>query len=43
MTNLIGKQLRRISCHGILLIALMVPASALADTWQLQVGAETGS
>jgi len=42
MTNLIGKQLRRISCHGILLIALMVPASALADTWQLQVGAETG-
>jgi hypothetical protein len=43
MTNLIGKQLRRVSCHCTLLIALMVPASAWADTWQLQVGAETGS
>src|SRR5246127_4736495 len=42
MTNLIGKRLRRVSCRCILLIALMVPASALADTWQLQVGAETG-
>ena len=41
MTNLIGKQLRRISCYCVLLVALMVPASALADTWQLQVGAET--
>jgi plastocyanin len=42
MTNIIGSQLRRISWHYALLIALLVPQSALADTWQLQVGAETG-
>jgi plastocyanin len=42
MANLIGKPLPRISCHCALLIALMVPVSAVADTWQLQVGAQTG-
>jgi plastocyanin len=43
MTNLTTSQLRRISCHCTLLIALLVPVSALADTWQLQVGAQTGN
>jgi plastocyanin len=42
MTKLIGSQFQRISWHCALLIALLVPHSALADTWQLQVGAETG-
>jgi plastocyanin len=42
MTKLIGSQLKRISWHCALLIALLVPHSALANTWQLQVGAETG-
>lgn len=42
MTKLIESQLQRISWHCALLIALLVPSSALANTWQLQVGAETG-
>jgi plastocyanin len=42
MTNLTASQLRRILCHCALLIVLIVPLSALADTWQLQVGAQTG-
>jgi plastocyanin len=42
MTNFMTSQLRRISCHCALLIALLVPVSALADTWQLLVGAQTG-
>ena len=41
MTKLIGSQLQRISWHYALLIALLVPYSALANTWQLQVGAES--
>jgi plastocyanin len=41
MTNLRTSTLRRIFCHCALLIALLVPVSALADTWQLQVGAQT--
>jgi plastocyanin len=36
-------QLRRISCHCALLTALLVPVSALAETWQLLVGAQTGN
>jgi hypothetical protein len=42
MTNLTASQLRRILCHCALLIVLIVPLSGLADTWQLQVGAQTG-
>jgi len=42
MTNLTASQLRRILCHCALLIVLIVPPSTLADTWQLQVGAQTG-
>ena len=41
MTKLIGSQIQRISWHCALLIALLVPGSALADTWQLQAGAES--
>ena len=41
MTNLTASQLRRILCRCTLLIALIVPLSALANTWQLQVGAES--
>lgn len=39
--RLIGSQTQRVACHCTLLIALLVPASALADTWQLQAGAES--
>ncbi len=42
MTALTGSHLQRISWLCALLIGLLVPHSALADTWQLQVGAETG-
>ena len=42
MANLTGSQLGRICCRCALLIVLLVPVSALADTWQLQVGAQTG-
>jgi len=38
---LIGSQTQRVFCHCALLIALLVPVSALADTWQLQAGAES--
>src|SRR3974390_959003 len=41
MTKLIGPQLQRIFWHYALLIALLAPHSALANTWQLQVGAES--
>ena len=41
MTNLTASQFRRILCRCTLLIALIVPLSALANTWQLQVGAES--
>ncbi len=41
MTRLIGSQTQRISWHCALLIAMLVPLSALADTWQLQAGAES--
>jgi plastocyanin len=41
MTRLIGSYTQRISWHCALLIALLVPVSALADTWQLQAGAES--
>src|SRR6266581_3377748 len=33
-------KLSHILCGALALIALMVPVSALADTWQLQVGAQ---
>ena len=39
--RLIGSQVQRISWHCALLLALLVPGSALADTWQLQAGAES--
>ena len=39
--RLIGSQTQRVFCHCALLIALLVPVSALADTWQLQAGAES--
>ena len=41
MTTSIASQLQRISWYCALLIGLLVPHSVLADTWQLQVGAET--
>ena len=41
MTKLIGSQTQRIFWHCALLIALLVPLSALADSWQLQAGAES--
>jgi plastocyanin len=41
MMRLIGSQTQRVFCHCALLIALLVPVSALADTWQLQAGAES--
>jgi len=42
MTNLTASPFRSTLRKCALLIALSVPLSALADTWQLQVGAETG-
>jgi plastocyanin len=41
MTKLIRSQLQRISLDCALLAALLVPCSALANTWQMQVGAES--
>jgi plastocyanin len=41
MTKSIGSQTQRISWHCALLIALLVPCSGLANTWQLQAGAES--
>ena len=40
MTKPIGSQLKRICWHSALLIALLVPHAALANTWQLLVGAQ---
>jgi plastocyanin len=41
MTKLIRSQLQRTSWHWALLIALFVPHTALANSWQLQAGAES--
>jgi plastocyanin len=41
MTKLIGSQLQRTSRHWALLLALFVPHTGLANSWQLQAGAET--
>ena len=41
MTRLVGSRTQRISWHCALLLALLVPGSALADTWLLQAGAES--
>lgn len=41
MTKFIKSRFQRISRDCALLIALLVPLSALADTWQLQAGAES--
>jgi plastocyanin len=41
MTKSIGSQLLRTSWHWVLLIALFVPRTGLANTWQLQAGAES--
>jgi plastocyanin len=35
-------QFRSLSCYGLLLAALVVPASIQAETWQLAVGAQSG-
>jgi plastocyanin len=43
MTNLLASQLHLTLRRGALLIALLLPVSALADTWQLQVGAQNGN
>lgn len=43
MTNLSASHLRRILCQCTLLAALIVPLPAVADTWQLQVGAQNGN
>jgi len=42
MTKLTRSKLQRISWHGTLLTVLFVSHWAVANTWQLQVGAETG-
>lgn len=42
MTNLIARRFRSTLRQCGLLIALSLPFSALADTWQLQVGAQNG-
>ena len=41
MMSLIGSQIQRISWHCALLVGVLIPLSAQADTWQLQVGAES--
>jgi plastocyanin len=41
MTKLVGSQTQRIALHCALLLALLIPSSTLADTWQLQAGAES--
>src|ERR1700746_2234410 len=43
MTNFTASHLRRILCRCTFLIALIFPVSALADNWQLQVGAQNGN
>ncbi len=42
MTNLSASQLRLTLCRYALLISILLPVSALADNWQLQVGAQNG-
>ncbi|HZP17973.1 MAG TPA: plastocyanin/azurin family copper-binding protein, partial [Terriglobales bacterium] len=42
MPRLTARQLRVILCRCTLLIAVIFPVAALADNWQLQVGAQTG-
>src|SRR6266849_6862268 len=42
MTNLSASQLRLTLCRCALLISILLPVSALADNWQLQVGAQNG-
>jgi plastocyanin len=41
MTKLMGLHFQRISWHWALLYALLVPHMVLANTWQLQAGAES--
>src|SRR2546428_1336415 len=43
MTNLSASQLRLTLCRCALLISILLPVSALADNWQLQVGAQNGN
>jgi plastocyanin len=43
MTNLLASQFRLTLRRCALLIAVLLPLSALADTWQLQVGAQNGN
>jgi len=42
MTNLIARRFRSTLRQCGLLIALSLPFSVLADTWQLRVGAQNG-
>jgi plastocyanin len=43
MTNLFASQLHLTLRRCALLIAVLLPVTALADTWQLQVGAQNGN
>ena len=43
MTNLFASQIQLTLRRCALLIALLLPVSALADTWQLKVGAQNGN
>ena len=43
MTYLTATLLRRIFCHCALLFVVLLSVSALADNWQLRVGAQTGA
>jgi plastocyanin len=42
MTKLSASKLRLTLCRCVLLISILLPISALADNWQLQVGAQNG-
>ena len=42
MTNLFAAKPRLPLCRCALLISFLLPISALADNWQLQVGAQNG-
>jgi plastocyanin len=42
MTNLLKSRFPLIFPHSALVVAFLLPPAALADTWQLQVGAQNG-
>lgn len=43
MTPVFASQFRLPLCRCALLISILLPLSALADNWQLQVGAQNGN